>query len=327
VTYGFSLSDLWAWLRYYPALVTLPDLRFSEPFETIDAHQKTIASDELGVGFTTTFLATYVDWIGFADTNHVVNVLAPHLFSLKRRGRRGPAKSPDYIALDSNLDFNVLECKGTQSSRRALDEALARGVSQKENLDALGSTPLKQSLVGGVYLPQWSSNEWARLRFIDPPSKHLSELLRQVDPDALLTAVAQIVLAKHLSLLQLPELANYLGATPTAKLDRLPGRAPEESELPKSRHGVPVVRVQREHILPKATVADADFAQGRRLTFTAEYQAPQLRRLFSGQKQGLATVLADVARSWRGRKIEFVREQGVSRLSTPSGLELELRFD
>ena len=30
VTHGFSLSDCWAWLRYFPALATTPDLRLRD---------------------------------------------------------------------------------------------------------------------------------------------------------------------------------------------------------------------------------------------------------------------------------------------------------
>ena len=49
VRYGFSLSDCWAWLRYFPAIATTQDLRLCDAWTTLDPHQKTVLSGDFGV--------------------------------------------------------------------------------------------------------------------------------------------------------------------------------------------------------------------------------------------------------------------------------------
>ena len=127
VTHGFSLSDCWAWLRYFPALAATPDLRLRDEWTTLDPHHKTVLSGDFGVGFTTWFLSQVLDFVRYSDTLWVVNSLLPGRFHLAPSGKRGPTKSPDYIAEDINGDFSVLECKGGQSSRTSLRAALDRG--------------------------------------------------------------------------------------------------------------------------------------------------------------------------------------------------------
>jgi hypothetical protein len=47
---GFDLADFWAWLRYMRAFADTPDLRLRQEWQDLDPHQKTILSDEVGVG-------------------------------------------------------------------------------------------------------------------------------------------------------------------------------------------------------------------------------------------------------------------------------------
>ena len=88
--HGFHLSDYWAWLRYHPAIAATPDLRLRPEWDDVDSHQKTVLSDELGVGFTTQFIAEALDCSEFMDTLFVVNVLDPTKFSLSGGAKRGP---------------------------------------------------------------------------------------------------------------------------------------------------------------------------------------------------------------------------------------------
>lgn len=120
VSSGIHLSDFWAWLRYYPAISEHhTELRLCEEWTDIDPHQKTILSDELGVGFTTYFLAEKLGCIGFMDTSYLQKRFKNH-FSSKSKSRRGSSKSPDYVSIDSSRSLYILECKGTQTSRSAL---------------------------------------------------------------------------------------------------------------------------------------------------------------------------------------------------------------
>jgi hypothetical protein len=47
VRYGFSLSDCWAWLRYFPAIAVNSELRLREEWTSLDPHYKTVLSGDL----------------------------------------------------------------------------------------------------------------------------------------------------------------------------------------------------------------------------------------------------------------------------------------
>lgn len=210
VRYGFSLSDCWAWLRYVPAIAAAQDLRLCDAWTTLDPHHKTVLSGDFGVGFTTWFLNQTLNFVKFSDTLWVVNTLSPGAFRLVSSARRGPQKSPDYIAEDSNGNFSVLECKGTQCSRGALLAAIKRGVPQKANVRAIGSALLQHSLVAGLFIPQFENPEYAAIVIADPEWDEFRERLSQFSRDQIGRAISQVARAKELAMLDLPNTANTL---------------------------------------------------------------------------------------------------------------------
>ena len=210
VTHGFSLSDCWAWLRYFPALAVTPDLRLRDEWTTLDPHHKTVLSGDFGVGFTTWFLSQVLGFVRYSDTLWVVNSLRPGRFHLAPSGKRGPTKSPDYIAEDIHGDFSVLECKGGQSSRTSLRAALDRGAIQKANLRAIGGTTLRHSLVAGLFIPQFNSSESAVLMVADPAWEDVRELFSGFSKEQIARAVVGVSYAKELAMLDLPNVANSL---------------------------------------------------------------------------------------------------------------------
>lgn len=214
VTYGFSLSDCWAWLRYFPAIATTSELRLRDEWTTLDPHHKTVLSGDFGVGFTTWFLHLTLGFVRYADTLWVVNSLRPGLFRHVAAGKHGPTKSPDYIAEDVNGDISVLECKGTQSSRASLRAALATGAVQKSNLQTIGTTSIRHSLVAGLFIPQFDSSESAALMVADPAWENIKEMLLPFSKDALARAVVGVSYAKELAMLNFPNLANTLVQAP-----------------------------------------------------------------------------------------------------------------
>jgi hypothetical protein len=221
VVQGFSLSDFWAWLRYGRAVDAAIDLRLVESWSTIDAHQKTLLSDEFGVGFSTFLFVERLGFQFYADTHFVVDVLAPGYFRLGRRKKVGPAKSPDYIAIDSSGQWHVLECKGTQTSHSVLENAIAAGVAQKANISAVGGITLTHSLVVGLFIPQSASRQSAQLVVRDPAPSAPIAILANVGPDEIRAAVVQIALAKHFAAMGLEEHARYFSTTPRGKLGKL----------------------------------------------------------------------------------------------------------
>jgi hypothetical protein len=96
---GISLADYWAWLRYGPAISDSPDLRLRSEWSNIDPHQKTILSDDLGMGFTTYLLARILKFKSFADTLHFVNVTNPGNYKFLRVSKNGKYKAPDLLLL------------------------------------------------------------------------------------------------------------------------------------------------------------------------------------------------------------------------------------
>lgn len=221
-TQGFHLSDYWAWLRYGPALACTTDLRLCQPWNDVDPHQKTLLSDEFGVGATTCLLAEGLNCTGFVDTLYVLRTLLSGQFTLGRAAKRGPSKSPDFVATDDQGRFIILECKGTQSSRRALLDAIARGIPQKKNLKGRRGTQIYLSLVGGLFIPQSNSLETALIHFADPWWEEIEALFERFKPEELKTAIMQIHVAKILALSGLPHTAEALSNTPLKDLRQLP---------------------------------------------------------------------------------------------------------
>ena len=215
---GFSLADLWAWLRYRPAFENGIVLKLRPEWKDIDAHQKTILSDDLGRGLSIELLVSPLQIQDIADTTYVVNVVESGTYTLTRSGKRSPKKSPDFLLSDVNGEISVLECKGTQTSRNVLIQALSDGVAQKRNLRKTGNKTFKHTLVAGAFIPQTHSRENALLQVRDPEPEDLTEVLSQTDTSTLQTAILQISLAKHLSLMGLHSWANLLATTPTAQL-------------------------------------------------------------------------------------------------------------
>jgi hypothetical protein len=139
-----------------------------------------------------------------------VNSLSPGAFQLASSARRGPNKSPDYIAEDSKGNFSVLECKGTQSTRKELLAAMERGVPQKANVRAIGTTQLEHSLVAGLFIPQFENSDSATIVIGDPEWEELRGRLSHFSRDEIGRAISQVAHSKELALLELPNTANTL---------------------------------------------------------------------------------------------------------------------
>jgi hypothetical protein len=155
---GFDLSTFWAWLRYASAISDHHlGLRLKPIWTEVDAHQKTVMSDDFGMGFSCHYLAEQHGIQAFANTDYLLDALVG--VTTLRPSRRGPAKSPDFIGIDAAGGLHVLECKGTQSSIDYLWTAVENGTSQKNNFT--NSTPFVSCMVGGIFVPQHRSEEEA----------------------------------------------------------------------------------------------------------------------------------------------------------------------
>lgn len=239
---GFHLSDFWAWLRYIPAFSPASnDLRLRSEWFDIDPHQKTILSDEIGVGSTTYTLINTLGFQGFVDSIYLLKTLKlTHL--IKTRSKNGLGKTPDYIGLDGYGRIVALECKGTQNAVNDLKKAIQKGIIQKTNITG---GPISMGLVGGIYIPQYHKIDRACIQFADPEWEGFNEIISSVRPDNLTQAIIRGAIIKQLYLsganIAASELSTYysedtfkLSQEATDEINALNKKTPVFSYHPKS---------------------------------------------------------------------------------------------
>lgn len=320
---GFSLADCWAWLRYFSAFSTATPLRLCEEWSHVDPHQKTVASDELGVGLTTWILHQTLGFQRFSDTNWVMNVLSPGLWRYRTQARRGPAKSPDYIAEDSSGGLSVVECKGTQSSLAELQRAVDRGRPQKQNVVAKGGNVLIHSLVAGAYIPQWSSNGRATVRIVDPEWEAVSEELRKHSIEDIRASTKQVAYAKELAFFELAESARSLvrateePTKPALALDR-----DIRSRRSAGALSGATVTFTREHTWSMPIKQGDDHYVGIRLTATLDLDRLKPMRHPSAQVDARESIAeATAAMQWHKSR----NDKGM-RLTSPIGADYTVEW-
>ncbi|WP_143287104.1 hypothetical protein [Caenibacillus caldisaponilyticus] len=225
ISYGFTLSDLWAWLRYFPAFSNDINLRLRAEWDEVDSHQKTILSDDMGMGFSSAILSYCLDLVWICPTSYVVR-RHPNI-SLRRSGKKGPDKSPDFMAVDMFDNIHVFECKGTQSDIKTLDKQLNTGIEQKNNLlDPNGL--IDQKLVTGVFIPQYNSNEFALFKIKDP---EFSLDFSSVKKDEIIETIILGEIASFLHLLGFPKIANSIAENKKLDIENIEKSQREVNEL------------------------------------------------------------------------------------------------
>lgn len=203
---GFSAASparIWAWIRYFGAIATAPDLRVTAPFFDLDPHQKTILSDDFGVAVSTMWLYRQLGGLrDIVDGRRFLIQYASLVRTAHRRTRKvGPEKCPDYVALDRAGKWHVLECKGTQSSTDYRDKRQMKdhAIQQKRGIQVRGSVRGEQ-LVAGLYLSPEFGDEPSHLRVIDPPAKRPLMELEEKDVDKAELAVRRLAVSRALGL-------------------------------------------------------------------------------------------------------------------------------
>ena len=314
VVRGFSLGDTWAWLRYGAAVADRPDLRLRQEWTMIDPHQKTIFSDEVAVGTICYFLADQIGFTYFGDTNYVANVVIPGIVRLRRRARRGPSKSPDFIAVDNSGLIHVVECKGSQAAWRPLRRAMSRGRPQKRNV-AVPAAVRGSRIVAGLFIPQWGSRGAARMHFIDPPVRRTLARLRTVEPTTLAMGIVQIFLAKHLALLGLASAADQMALTPVSALAELDLTSTIEASGLVSDRGGEVIQQAEQRAVD---------GEGRTVVrrVTARFPRRTVERL--AVRGGAFRHISGLARAPKTAGWRFARDDNGVRAVSPLGLTLEL---
>lgn len=323
---GMSLADYWAWLRYGPAIGDSSDLRLRSEWSDIDPHQKTVLSDDLGMGFTTYLLARTLKFKSFADTLHFVNVTNPGNHKFLHVSKNGKYKAPDFVAFDSagnTSNVNVVECKGTQSSRKALLKAIEDGVPQKRNLVSIGGSSINHSLVAGLFIPTHNTKETALIRISDPDHTELVNVLAGIELKRIQTAIVQIDLAQHFALMGLYSIANALASTDTSQVDRLVDV--DSSELSLLHSSDDMMWRQFEIAFPFHAVASTFGTERiRRVRFTMDCPV----RIYNGLLEGssLEDSLGKLVASANSNEWEERSGESEMTLMTPLGFRLSLTY-
>lgn len=154
----------WALSRYLILFQRGSDLRLIPEWAHVDPHQKTILSDDIGVGATTHLLESRAGF-QFVQTSYVIRHGRP-IRPVATPSRRQAA---DFIGTRTKRHRIALECKGTQGSRSALARFLTRGRTQKRSTRTQFRGKLRYGLVAGIFAPPHDSTEHALIRFQDPP--------------------------------------------------------------------------------------------------------------------------------------------------------------
>lgn len=174
---GVSLSEFWAWIRYVYAISSDSDLRISTDFASLDSHQKTILSDDFGMGIPVGYLIGKLDFVGWSDGRYFMDRMSAIMSGpLPTPRKRGPRKAPDFIFLDNGGKLHVVECKGGQSGatarNRQLSHTTKNGVSSggvvQKRMVLLPANLQGQRLACGLSLGTSGKPDASNLKILDP---------------------------------------------------------------------------------------------------------------------------------------------------------------
>jgi hypothetical protein len=244
---GFSVASpagYWAWIRYFSALAAQADLRVTIPFADLDPHQKSVLSDDFGVAVTMQWLFGFVGGFNKVVDGRRFVLQYAHLLTQQAppAAKIGSSKCPDFVVLDNTGRWQVIECKGTQTSLAQLRFQLNRACEQK------GAIEIDPALVGfrlaaGLYLVSESEVRESRMMVRDPAA--VSRLIRLEDGQRAVEAANRLSAARSLGLAGYTQVAEEL-ALVDVKEQNLQELLTEEerrrSAIPKSERIAAAIR-------------------------------------------------------------------------------------
>lgn len=181
------LSASWATRRYFWAVhdparasgVAL-NFRLSSDARTIDRHQKTLLSDEFGMGFAGLVAERLLAAPEFVDVDFAVT--KPQQFFGAAAAHR---RRPDFLMWGPGTPMFIVECKGSQTSEAGVFNQLRRGLEQLPSI-TIGQMQ-SVSLVIATHL---RSRETV-VHVIDPPDDESKERGRRRPVDKTIDSVGR----------------------------------------------------------------------------------------------------------------------------------------
>lgn len=173
---GANLNEYWACLRYFSAFTSRSNVQLTQPFAELDAHQKTILSDDLGMGVPMLWLDQTLGFTQIEDGRYFIEHILPNLKgTYTGKGKHGPGKSPDFACLDGAGRVHIVECKGTQNTLKFRDSQLYHkpkgkpptgGQVQKKTVQ-LPANRAGERLACGLFIAS-GANHYTDLAIADP---------------------------------------------------------------------------------------------------------------------------------------------------------------
>jgi hypothetical protein len=101
-------------MRYFGALSPDSEFRLSDDFSELDPHQKTILSDDFGMGMSMHLMSRALGLQMFCDGKYFIDRLSHRVRCniTASKAKSGPRKSPDFVGVDGAGKWHVIECKG-----------------------------------------------------------------------------------------------------------------------------------------------------------------------------------------------------------------------
>ena len=273
---GISLSEYWAYVRYLNALTGRNILELTKEYADLDSHQKTILSDDFGMGFAMDYLTRTLDLTPPVDGRYFVkNMLGATGATYSGGGKVGPGKTPDFVALDRSGKWHVVECKGTQSDSRYQTKQLDAGRVQKQTID-FPSSVRGERIVASLQVGSEQSKFDSVLVIEDPEPEdpvHVKsdELPRAAD------AVHRGALAVALQLAGFPASSSLISAPDGDE----PGAETLSGQAESNR--LQSVRRKRELSTREFQAAADRIADGGYIGRAVEFELPGLRELSDGR--------------------------------------------
>lgn len=215
---GVSLSEYWAWVRYIHALVDSADFQLTKSFHELDAHQKTILSDDFGMGAPIYWLFQKLQIGPIADGKYFIDRMHATVgFTAVGTKKQGPQKSPDFVAQDLNGVWHVIECKGTQTSLAYRKKQLGIGAQVPSGALAQKQTIIfpnghtGQKLATGLFIGVEGDRNTSELLIIDPEGEGVGSV-SETDLDFASDAISRGVSGRVLRLAGFPDTSSLVAA-------------------------------------------------------------------------------------------------------------------
>jgi len=271
-----SLSASWATRRYFWAIAEpvhqSPRFRLSDDARAMDFHQKTLLSDEFGIGFGGLLMERFFN----AGTVIDISAALQNPVQYQNVMQSGSAQ-PDYLMWDPtpNSPYYVVECKGCQTSRNATMGQIRRGLEQVPSLVfGAGGRPVVTLVIAShmqaskttVYIidPPDSPSDEKDTGEREPPTERISKNTWRINnPEEFARTVQSTSEAK---------LLNWVGqfdsaARLVAKIRRTERRTEVRPDLPLTRR----------------RISDLEY-YGTRLALFPDLRYPRLR-IFQGVRE------------------------------------------